>query len=45
VDHGVIGALVVVALNLALGWLLLGVAVESPWPWPRRRSSAKRRSF
>ena len=35
VDYGVMGALVLVALNVALGWLLLGVIADAPWP--RRR--------
>ena len=39
VDYGLMGALVVIALNLFLGWLMLGVIAESPLGprWPRRR--------
>ena len=37
VDYGLMGALVIVVLNLALGGLLFGVVAESPWPWLRRR--------
>jgi hypothetical protein len=37
-DYGIWGALVALALNVALGWLLLGVVAESPLPWPRRRA-------
>ena len=37
VDHGVISALVLVALNVAFGWLLLGVIADVPWPRRRGR--------
>jgi hypothetical protein len=35
VDYGFMGVLVVVALNVAFGWLLFGGIAD--WPWPRRR--------
>jgi uncharacterized iron-regulated membrane protein len=35
VDYGVMGLLVLIALDLAFGGLAIGVIGR--WPWPRRR--------
>jgi hypothetical protein len=36
VDYGLMGALVVIALDVAFGGLLLGIVARSPWPRNRK---------
>ena len=36
VDYGVIGALILIALDMAFGGLLFGVVGKLPWPRRRR---------